>query len=217
MTEQIEISQRDAMLDLYPEVEKAARRAASVWRGSVVFEDLVQDIGVRLLNDKQAIKIWELTPAGRAKGLGIVARQIASEQRESYSVFSGQFNYTTKEVRSQLNGRALSRDSDYEMTSNYTDIQEGEPVASSSIEINMDNVDLRSAFPRLTQRHQQILLGEFTGDGWKGDSKDITEAIDALTRLMNRNFRNRAAIHDGPGSRRAMSNATARRQSQRNY
>lgn len=213
----IQTTQQNAMLDLYPQIKKVAHSTARVWQGSVDVEDLIQDIGIRLLNDKQAIKIWSLTPAGRAKGLGIIARQIASEQRETLNIFTGQFNYTTKEVRSQLGQRALTRDSDYEMTEEYSDFQDGEPVASSSLEIKIENIDLRAAFPHLSKRHQQILLDEYSGDGWQGEHKDITEAVDALTRFMNRNYKRRADVHDGPGSRKVKSNASSRRATQRNY
>jgi hypothetical protein len=204
-----EITQRDAVLDLYPEIKMVARRVASTWAGTVDEDDLIGDIVIRLIGDGQATAVWNLDPPARKKGLNIVARQIASDQREAFDHFHGKFNYTTNEVRLLLGRRALSRDQDYEVNET-NDWQNGEVVASSSLQINVDNIDLRVAFAKLSNKYQNILLDQFDGQGYEGHSQDITLAVDSLTREMNRSNKRRWSKHEGPGSRRAMSNASAR-------
>src|SRR5690606_20574302 len=119
-----------------------------------------------------------------------IAEQIASIERIDYDYFSGNYCYSSNEVRKALENGILTQ---------------------RPTKVNPISVDIHEALPRLSEKNREILAAKFINRDYDGYRVYVTRAIDKLTELMNRaSHREKHDYHDGPGSRRAISNSGAR-------
>lgn len=202
-------TQNEALLAIHDDIKAAARHVALEWADVVEADDMEQEIAVRLLADNYATTVYELGKWGRKKTLFKIGQQIASDQRVDYEHFSGQFQYSTEEVRDRLKKGALE-----EVGTEETETAAGDPA----VEFVVDDVDVRAGFERLPEQHQANILFWLKADRaplTSTERKNITRAVDALTHILNREFRKSSGDHDGPGSRQAMTNAKANAITQR--
>lgn len=90
------------------DIQRAARRVAHNWPTIVESEDLAQDIRVRLLESPGSVEVLASMEDGvRYRAFVELGHQIANKERASYEYFSGQFRYSTNEVRDALEAGAL--------------------------------------------------------------------------------------------------------------
>jgi len=190
-------AQNDALLEILPDIKRAARQIELEWPDVATADDVEQDIVVRLLEDGYVVDARDLEPASRRRFLYKVAQQIASGERVDYEFFTGNFRYSAAEVRGHLENDAL------------IDI-EYEDLGDESETFSVEQVDIRNAFRSLSKDHQAVLFERFVYGNYQGVSwQPITRAIDALTRELNRTYKRAHSKHEGPGSRKAISNSQA--------
>src|SRR5690606_36995180 len=72
-----------------------------------------------------------------------------------------------------------------------------------------ENLDVEVCFKSLSENHQRVLVAKYHTESYDGNPGRVFEAEEALMHAMNRNFRTAKTNHDGPGSRKAISNAQA--------
>src|SRR5690606_39941674 len=99
----------EAVTELYPEIQRAAKKIANEWPDVVEADDLTNDIVIRLLegNKGYAVSLREMEIPQRTKTLNMIASQLASEARDTYEYFHGNFRYSLEVARELLDARPL--------------------------------------------------------------------------------------------------------------
>lgn len=180
------------------DVERAARIVARRWPDVIDEDDAYQEIWLRLLEKDYVDRVYELDAAARGDVLRRIGVQIASQYRDDYEIFSGQVCYGTEEVHRMLSGQMLVRD--------RSELDPSGEALAEYIDLHEARKLLRDSIPR----YAEVIDVRFVSGGPVADTKLVTRAVDALTREMNRVHLRRSAVHrDGPGSRRAVTNAAA--------
>lgn len=182
-------SRNEIIADLVPKVRAIAHKTASYWPGTIDADDVEQEISLRLLElSDDALERLDQSPhAGVMSTLRMLGMQIASDYRNDYESFSGNYRYSGEEVRSLLESGAL--------------------VFSDELTAT-ERVDLMAAMERLQETSPQYAealfrrYAEGIPDRGKSDENARLRAIRALTREMNRNFNRTTAEHEGPALRK---------------
>jgi hypothetical protein len=183
--------------DLQDAIHRAAGIVARRWPSVIEADDAEQEIWVRLLENDYYDRVAGLEPAAQTSTLIRIGSQIASGYRDDYEVFSGQVYYATDEVRALLTSGLLDRRRD--------EIDAASETLTEWMDLHEGAQSLRDSHPaQAAVIARRFLLGEPVEH-----SQQVTRAVDALTRHMNQVHRRRSADYEGPGSRRAMSNAAA--------
>lgn len=181
-----------AVMGMERDIERAARHLTMEWPEVVdSWEDMAMDIRTRLVAGNQAIKVSALESKPRRKTLHKIGQQIASALRDDYEHFSGNFLYSTDDIRRILAGGILLQDEKTIRNVQYRD------VLTTYYQLNSD---------------QQTILRRKFIDGDQLDNKQrmlLTRAVDKLTLTLNRKRRKESSEHNGPGSRKAITNARA--------
>lgn len=201
-----------SVLELQRDIERAARHIQLEWPEVVdSWEDMASDIMALLVKDNQGIKIQQLDPKAKRKTLHMIGQQIASSMRDDYEHFTGNYLYSTNEVRSILGSGILKELTEtVELPGTDRDWAVGDKKSVTRLE----HVDVLNAFNQLEGHHRGILIRRFNqGEQLDNvDRKDLTRAVDRLTDILNRTRRRQASQHNGPGSRKAISNSRARQE-----
>jgi hypothetical protein len=213
---------------LAEDIKKAARTVSFQWPTVVDADDLEQDIYVHLLERKGSLEklLTEFDGRNRLNAIIAIGHQIASQERDAYDIFSGNFRYSVDEVRRILEERAL-HDEDPSLGSNWTIsddyISKGGEFEDAVLNRSSCEIDLLRGFGRLLKQNskyaeiirRRYLLSESFSDG--ADRKQLNRALTALTSEMNRSFKQQQREHDGPGSRKPVSAAAAHYKSKANW
>lgn len=184
---------------LEPFVSQACRSVAAKWPGLADYEDLQQDVWVKVLKSNGTLDALLAMDSGdRVHNLKRMAHRIAAKMRDDYEVFSGNYMYSVGMVRGLLKEGALS----YEPSSSGL----GRPVRASE---GMDFVrvgggdnypgalvpsvcmDIKRAFKKLQQtnaRHAHLIHKKYVKEERldKRDQSAADRAVVSLTTLMNR-------------------------------
>jgi hypothetical protein len=212
--------------ELETHVRYAARAVANEWPGVVEEDDVEQEIWLRLLDasPKYVEELHSLSKAAREKVLRDIGHQYALDERDDYNLFSGNYKYSGDDVRDYLRKGALHRpidDAQSLQSAQFRGDDDENSSKSSSIGRETDLVvewlDIRTAMQRLTRKNS-----EYAGALWRrygpdplipehnsAEKRRLHRAERALVREMNAAHREGIANHEGPGSRRAMSNSRA--------
>lgn len=191
------------MIEIANEVAKAARAVAFEWPGVIDAEDLQQEVWVKLYESENYIKqISAMNGAQRHESLRRIGHQIASSYRASYARFSGNVHYGSEEVRKRLESGILKM--------RREDIGNGSETLTEFLDLNEGLAILREK----NQGHVDALFAAYVGLEYDRSTsakrKFLERARNNLTACMNTAHRRRHAAHeDGPGSRKAISNAHA--------
>lgn len=186
--------QSQALAELLPEIQAAARHVAAEWADVVEAGDLENDIALKLLEERQAANLLAYEPHARRKTLFKIGVQLASGERDDLEYFHGNYRYSTDEVRRRLQAGSLL----------------GVETADGP-----EDADVRLAVTQLTCKQKNAVIGRYvnletpTSDTGR---KALQLGVDALTHHMNRIHRQRRFGHEGPGSRRVASSSWARTQ-----
>ena len=181
--------QNEALLEILPDIERAARHVATEWSTVVEREDLEQEIVLHLLTKDYAAKVLEMEVPARRRVLFRIGTQIASQESVDLEYFSGNVTYTPSEVRKLLSDGSLVEE------------PSGDPLDAGAEAISVDRLDLRLSFEQLSDAHRDLLVTRYVeGRDYPSDTvrKATNRAVDALTQAMNR-ARRRA--HEEYGSR----------------
>lgn len=177
-------------------VRNAARTTAEEWPGVVEADDMEQDIWVRLLESPgSAEKLADMNDRDRKVSLNKIGRQIAAEQRSSYELFSAQVHYSTDDVREMLEAGAL--------------VGEGFMSDDERIDFEVAAHELKESTPHFIESlWDHYELGELDMKSSTNRGR-IMRAVNRLTDYINSTTKIRNDDYEGPGSRKAVSNATA--------
>lgn len=183
-------------MNLVEEVNTAARIVAREWSDFLDIEELVQELWVVLCDRQYTETLATLEPPARYSTLRKIGRQVASKLRYDYDHFTGQFHYSTSEVRKLLTDGRLTK----EKAKTYTEW-----------------ADLDMGWRILANRnanYSETLVQAFCLDTYDNNTgtarKNLSRAIDALTQCMNSAHKRAHATYvDGPGTRRIRSNGNA--------
>lgn len=186
--------------DLRSTVRRAAKSVAYQWPGVIDKEDVEQSIWLKLLESEgSAEKILAMDDKAQYRAVVGIGHQIASRERTDYDHFSGNFRYSVDEAKQLLKNEVLTEPSDH---------------------FDAGVVDLMEALGTLsvkTPQYADAILKRYA-DGevpnTSTESSALSRALTGLTNEMNRASRIRFAQRDGgPGSRKAISNASAQARS----
>ncbi|MGN9782817.1 hypothetical protein ACTMTF_15395 [Nonomuraea sp. ZG12] len=140
--------------------------------------------------------------------LSLKAREYCGKQHYRYMVDHPQaLVYTPKEVR------ALLQECYFDPEAYETPVRDehlGVAVEAKSVWANL--MDVRDALHRVSDKTHDILLAAF---GPKGpddptpDSRRVSDAVNAVTRELNKHLNQPRHKHEGPGSRKAVPNGYA--------
>jgi len=179
----------DISEDFYRAVERAARNTAEKWPLEE-WEDLNQDVWVRLLEKPNTLEKC-LESDNPAPMLSRICGQIATENQLKRNLFQGKNPYNPVQVRSMLDAGILK---DYNVA-----------TVSESHDFSYGMLDLKKA----NDDYFQIVVSKYKKELDVKEKMKITRAIDKLTDLMNITVLKAPKYHDGPGSRKAVSNDRA--------
>lgn len=209
-------------------IERACRHMMIEWPEVVdSWEDLAADMVLHLVNKHYATVLLDMEPKARRVTLAKIGQQLASEARDDYEVFNGNFKYSTGEVRKFLEDGAIEHaleESASGMSNTASDWlavladQAGIGREVFGTRVAIEPFDIRASFPVLDEHHRKILVRRFVYlEELNGaDRMRVSRAVDALTHLMNRAWRKEFSEHNGPGSRPSLSNQEAVNKSRSN-
>jgi hypothetical protein len=179
-------------------VNRAAKAVSFFWPDTVIAEDLAQDLWIEILESPATLKaVSGADPSALHTLLMRLGHRAAGKERDDYDHFRGNFNYSVDDVKRLLSRGALEDD-----------------VFDPA---NATHLDLEAAMGVLWEtapQHAESLTTTYS-EGWEVPRQGAEQlvrnrALTSLTTGMNRSFKQRAAAHDGPGTRAVISNATAR-------
>lgn len=202
---------------LYDDLGIMARRLASQWPG-VDAEDIQQEMALKVaenlpgINERaQGYRVEE--GETRKLALGLAQKrglEYCSGERSEYQRNSAQWIYTPTEVRALLPNLwdGLAWEDAPKRPSRGKEYLEADGISILLM-------DMKTAYEALPEQHQATILSTFRNGDTPGLSSTermrVTRAVDAMTELLNREVFIRAdGDHEGPGSRRVLTNATAR-------
>ncbi|EMF02417.1 hypothetical protein J7W19_29285 [Streptomyces mobaraensis NBRC 13819 = DSM 40847] len=206
---------------LYAAAIKAGLIVAKKYPGSIEADDITQGIMERFSECEGAAR--KLLDSGDAAGdrtifkaLLIMANQVASAEINRHRQFHGNFSYTTDHVRKLLAaGLLVGQEEGNMFDAQLNALATGRRSKKDfTTRVNVDDkIDLERGFTQLNPEQRRILTHRYVHGETLADAKDrvyLGRAIEALTIRMNGSAATSQAEHDGPGSRRAVANASAR-------
>ncbi|AIG78427.1 Hypothetical protein AJAP_27920 [Amycolatopsis japonica] len=188
-----------ALEEILPDIRRAAKRVGREWSAVTTAEDVEQEIVLHLLTKDTAEKLADFDDAARGVTLYRIGTQIAAQERIDYDHFTGNYRYSTNDVRKILDLDALLK------------IRE---------RTSAEEADLDEGMAMLRKRHARyaevvVLRYRFKENV---DRRVLHRAVDALAECMNSvHIGRRIAYVEGPGSRTAFTNDQAQRVSRGDY
>ena len=165
------------------QVAREARRAQARWNNLLPADDIEQEIWLFLMENPSAQRyLLEGNQAEIAKALMTRADIICSRERLSYDHFTGNFHYSTEEVRDLLE----------DLTQDRVDLD------ASMVDLDLAMADLEEENPN----YYFVLHEAYAAGIEPEDTKSKTRAVDKLTTIMNRKRSQRELDrHEGPGTK----------------
>lgn len=187
----------EEMRELTKVVKKVARSVAFTWPETVTADDLEQDLWLHILESPATLKaLQNAEPAHRYTLLVRLAHRTAGRERDSYEVFSGNFNYCVDDVKRLLSTGILDVDYDPKPKAERVDLEEG-----------------LFALWETTPQYAEAITNRYSDDMpvpvSTTNRDELSLGLVSLTNLMNKNYKSRASTFTGVGSRKVLSNATA--------
>ena len=210
---------------LAPDVRTAARTTAREWADVIDAEDAEQEIWLLLLSrsDDLPQQIAALEKPARVSYLIEVGHQIGQQYRDDYELFSGNYVYSVEQVRKMLKNDALAGVEDESGTPLWelpeTEIKRLQRTDSMTV---TERIDLFLGMRQLAKRNaayaDYIKCRYLDGDWSHIHPEKMSRAIEALAKEMNRiHIARKAEYTEGPGTRKALSNAEAMKLTRNEY
>lgn len=178
---------------------KVGRRVARRFPG-VEADDIASAALTELVRTKDQIK--EPTEGNVYKILEKFGIRYADKERYDYIVNSSQYVYTPREVR------ALLKEA-YFVEEMWNTPSGRDDRLSATIEqdvVVVSLLDVEEALGQTSGRYRDVVTRAFYM-GEEVDSKELTRAVDDVTKHLNRHINRSKYGHEGPGARRAITNA----------
>lgn len=217
---------------LAPDVKTAARTTARQWPDVIDRDDAEQEIWLRLLDAGQGVvdSTVALDKPARVSMLTEIGHQIAMKERDAHELFSGNFYYSTDEVRKLLENGALLDIEDHAYGTGghfYNPDRVAGGETESLFDLTGSRSDVKTGMERLAKRNSRYhgeIINRYQVSFYdppvldQSARKVLQRAVDALSREMNHaRTAARAVPHEGPGSREVVSNYDAIRHTGRVY
>lgn len=223
------------------EIQKVARKAEKDWPGLVEADDIFQEVCIHILEAPGTQRdLAEMDDSRRYRTLHKIAQRLASKARDDYYLFSGSFRYSVAEVDELLKlGEYAFLAVGIESSWNVGDVvsmggDHSDPTARAALDgIQKEYLrkDLRAALEKMQRSSRpyfDILVRKFVSQERGMDSTErsrLERALVELTNEMNHSHKQQHAgelvpyksLGDGPGTRKAISNSTARYVSKEGY
>lgn len=211
---------------LAPDVKTAAKTIGREWTDVIDADDVEQEIWLLLLDrsDELPGEIAALDKPARVSYLTEVGHQIGMQYRDDYELFSGNYTYGTRQVRKMLENDALAG---VEEESGIPLWELPETVIKqlqrTDTETVTERIDLMIGMKRLLKRNAayvDIIKQAYLGTDFDrtNDGKQLTRAVDAVTKEMNRvHIAQIADYTEGPGTRKVLSNSQAQAATAKQY
>ncbi|ALA48157.1 sigma-K factor [Mycobacterium phage Phlei] len=186
----------DAYLRIRSTIKRAARSVAYQWPGVIDAEDVVQEIATRLWEHPESLlKIADMEPKAQYRAIVGMGHQIAKIERDRYDHFKCSYRYSVDEVKRVLNKGVLVKD------------------VKGFDEAVFDLMEALEFLVVKTPQYADAILARYA-DGEdptsSAEKKMLSRALTSLANAMNAsNRRRKAQRDDGPGSRKAITNAQA--------
>ena len=198
---------------LRKDIRSAALSVHVEWEEVIEVDDLQQEMWVHVLQRKYVADLLGMDKPARAKVLRMIAEHICRAERDRYHYFSGNFYYSTREVRKLLRDGELSPDWEGDIKSPRYD-----PDKVTNTKGQMDDYvcsvrDLNAAYAVLAREDSAYyadITNRYVHNLGPGDSTErnrVQRAVDKLTRIMNR--LHRTPRYEGPGTRKVVANHQA--------
>lgn len=207
------------MNDIDPNWALILRKAAFVGR-KVAWEypgieasDIEQEILLHVAENKSTFAKANYSVTALEKIFFGVARKYAATERYAFIHASATWIYTPKEIRALFENAYFDKD----MWQRTPQKDEGATITAASVVVSL--WDLDNAFDTLSAADQAVIIKRYDR-GEELDSSEkmrLSRAVDAVTRRVNNQKVKPADPHEGPGSRTAMSNASALAATANNY
>ena len=209
----------EAVLKYQDVVRKAAVHISIEWP-DVDVTDVEQDIWVRILESPSTAETLDsFEPDAVLRFMHKLAKQVAVTEKQKQMVVSGNFRYSKGEVKSMLGNGALYALGAGEFCSNTADqasgggqYEDADPTGLTATSL----ADLDHGMKALkvsNKRYFNLLVAKYVirdVDMSSADTIATHRAIKSLTDRMNFNHQRLSSYHhEGPGSRKAISNARA--------
>lgn len=211
---------------LEPDVKTAAKTVGREWVDVIDQDDAEQEIWLLLLDRSDDLpgEIAALEKPARVSYLTEVGHQIAQQYRDDFELFSGNYTYGTRQVRKMLENDALAGVSE-ESGVPLWELPETviKQLNRSDTETVTERIDMFIGMSRLVKRNASyvdIITSAYLDRDFDRtkDGKALTRAVDALTKEMNRvHIARNADYTEGPGTRKAISNAKAQAITMKQY
>ncbi|WRQ08644.1 DNA binding protein [Mycobacterium phage miche] len=190
-----------ALAALLPTIKRAAKSVAFQWPGVIDVDDAEQTISLHLWERPTSLlKVRDMESKAQYRALVGMGHQLASQERDNYDYYKGSYYYSAKEVKDFLAKGILDPDQK---------------------SFKSQKIDIEEAIWEIAPQYHAAILHRFV-DGEIPENQQekdaLKNAIPALVTAMNR-VHNRMAMErdDGPGSRKAITTATAQRVSGAQY
>lgn len=192
--------------------DKVAKSKAREYPG-IEAEDIRQEILVRVLESPDSLTGFGGGALRRT--FEAVATRYCATERYRYTFHSGQYVYTPDEVR------ALFEEAFYDPGAwEHPPVKESYELSITSGGVVVALWDLREAFGALKPAEKEVIEARYR-NGFtltETERKRCNRAIDSATRILNRRITEKStAPHNGPGARRAISNAEAVARTKESY
>ncbi|MET8684816.1 hypothetical protein ABZV77_11420 [Streptomyces sp. NPDC004732] len=216
--------QADEWDKLFAVAEKAGRMVSHKFPG-VEADDITQDVMERFVECESAarklLNSWNESNDNTAfKAILIMANQVGSKELNDRRLHSGEFTYTSDYVRKllsrgMLSDRACGKNDKGEniFEAQLNSLMTGKKSKKDFSErVNVDDrIDLNLGFAKLTGTNQNVIIKRYVLEERLGDDerKQLSRAVSSLALHMNSHSAKHNTDHDGPGSRKALSNGAA--------
>ena len=180
------------------EVRAAAKATAREWSDVIDADDMEQEMWLRLLDSSKSYveRVQALNPGERRAVLNNIGHQLGMKYRDDYDTFSGNYRYSSPEVRALLEGGALL----------------GDEPDIDSVTVRVDLTEGVQTLAEKNSNYFAVLVNKYVHgiDPNNGSERmRLTRAIDLLTRLMNGAHRRGHSWYQGPGNRTVTTNRLA--------
>ena len=186
------------------DVARAVSRKLARSYPGIDADDIEQAILTRVAEQEALFKRMNYGKAALGVMFNKYGSKYANDERLSALNFNDQYHYTTAEVRA-LCGKAL-----YDRDAFLATIEDNPDIVSNFDEVMARVMDLQNAYRDASDSDRAIIAKRFGGEALTpAEAKAAQRAVDRLSLAINIGRSARRGDHDGPGSRKALTNAQA--------
>jgi len=200
MTKKIEFDWPTAI-----DMAKAIARTVARSYAGIDADDIEQAIVTKCAENEGTFVRMGYGPAAMGNIFKRYGNEYANAERLSAYNFNSEYHYTVAEVRTLCQRMLFDREA---FLASFEDIPE---LMSRFDDIMCRVMDVQAAFNNASDADKELIRTKFLTDTdlTPAKARATHRAVDRLTLAINKGRSARRGDHDGPGARKAMSNAQA--------